>query len=626
MFSLLQNHVTKWLLFFLAIFFILATLLIGAYIAYDFKYKNKIYPGIYVGNTHLGGYTTSEAVNILNKKINILNEKGIIFNCEKKETVLYPVIASTDSDLAYQILIYDIEETVNNAYDITRNNGLYKNIMDRIQLLINPIKINALYTFNHEEVANFLSRQFPTLEQPAANAKLNYIPGEKSFKIEEEKEGKRINIDEGIVQLKSSLNNIDNSAITLSVVNDKPIIYKKDATTAIEDAKKILTQPKITLISMDNEWDLDVEKVATWINLKLGKEENGTQKIIIGLDHDLIKDYLKENISPKIEIKPANAKFEIKDGKVVEFQTSQDGRELNLDASAEKIEYELLKEAKNSIELAIKELKSDLQTEKVNDLGIKELIGTGQSNFAGSPQNRRHNIKTGADAVNGTIIKPDQEFSLIETLGEIDAESGYLPELVIKNNKTMPEYGGGLCQVGTTMFRGTVASGLPVTSRRNHSYRVSYYEPAGTDATIYDPWPDYKFLNDTGHHILIQSRIEGDYLFFDFWGTNDGRIASATEPTIYNIVKPGPTKIIETTELEPGVKKCTEHAHNGADAYFDYAVTYPSGEIKEERFKSHYVPWREVCLLGVDKLSTDKNEDLPAIIEPAASSTETTTQ
>jgi hypothetical protein len=57
--------------------------------------------------------------------------------------------------------------------------------------------------------------------------------------------------------------------------------------------------------------------------------------------------------------------------------------------------------------------------------------------------------------------------------------------------------------------------------------------------------------------------------------------------------------------LKPGEKKCTEKAHNGADAYFDYKVVYPDGEIKEKRFSSHYVPWREVCLLGVEKLSTD---------------------
>ena len=66
--------------------------------------------------------------------------------------------------------------------------------------------------------------------------------------------------------------------------------------------------------------------------------------------------------------------------------------------------------------------------------------------------------------------------------------------------------------------------------------------------------------------------------------------------------------------LKPGEKKCTEKAHNGADAYFDYSVTYPSGDTKTNRFKSHYVPWQEVCLIGKISSSTP-------VTSPTASTT-----
>ena len=169
---------------------------------------------------------------------------------------------------------------------------------------------------------------------------------------------------------------------------------------------------------------------------------------------------------------------------------------------------------------------------------------------------------------------------------------------MIKGDRTIPEYGGGLCQVATTVFRAAIAAGLPIAERKNHAYRVVYYEPAGKDATIYLPKPDLKFTNDTGEHILIQSRIEGDELFFDFWGTKDGRVTFQSDSVIYNIKPTGPTIYIETEDLKPDQKNCIESAHAGADAYFDYKVTYPSGEIKEERFSSHYVPWPAKCLIG----------------------------
>jgi len=174
--------------------------------------------------------------------------------------------------------------------------------------------------------------------------------------------------------------------------------------------------------------------------------------------------------------------------------------------------------------------------------------------------------------------------------------------------------------VATTVFRSALGSGLPITSRRNHSYRVSYYEPAGTDATVYDPWPDFKFLNDTNNYVLIQSRIEGNDLYFDFWGTEDGRISTTTYPVIYNITPPPPTRIVETDELEPGQRKCTESAHNGADAYFDYIVTYPEGATttprQEVRFNSHYIPWQEVCLVGKEDVIEDTEE--PIILDGEA--------
>ncbi len=250
------------------------------------------------------------------------------------------------------------------------------------------------------------------------------------------------------------------------------------------------------------------------------------------------------------------------------------------------------------IELIVEEVFPEVTTENINDMGIKELIGVGESNFSGSPANRRHNIRVGSNKLHGLLIKPDEEFSLTKTLGHINAAAGYLPELVIKGNRTIPEYGGGLCQVGTTMFRVAINTGLPVTERKPHSYRVSYYEPAGFDATIYDPSPDVKFINDTGHYILIQTFINGNILRYEFWGTDDGREVEVTQPKIFNITYPGPTKIIESPDLAPGQKQCTERAHNGADAVFYRTIKYASGDVEEETWSSTYRAWQAVCLVG----------------------------
>ena len=168
----------------------------------------------------------------------------------------------------------------------------------------------------------------------------------------------------------------------------------------------------------------------------------------------------------------------------------------------------------------------------IDKLGVKELLGTGTTNFKGSPKNRIYNIKRALEQFQSVIIAPGEEFSFVHYLGEVDGEHGYLPELVIRNNKTEPEFGGGICQVSSTVFRAAIYSGMKITERKNHSYPVQYYLPYGMDATIYIPKPDFKFQNNTGHHVMIQSEIVGDTLNFRFFGTDDGRTTTVDGPYI----------------------------------------------------------------------------------------------
>jgi vancomycin resistance protein YoaR len=123
-------------------------------------------------------------------------------------------------------------------------------------------------------------------------------------------------------------------------------------------------------------------------------------------------------------------------------------------------------------------------------------------------------------------------------------EDGFLPELVIKKGKTVPEYGGGLCQVSTTMFRAAVNAGLKITERQPHSFPVQYYNPQGFDATVYDPRPDLRFINNTPNHLLIEAIVDGNWLIFNFYGTDDGRKVEIKGPYILEKNKDGSMKTV----------------------------------------------------------------------------------
>ncbi|HTW96144.1 MAG TPA: VanW family protein [Candidatus Methylomirabilis sp.] len=604
------NH--HWLLYLVAAFFIAADVFAASYFVFAELYKNRIYPGVKIGRIDLSGKTAAEAKEIIAAKINDLNQNGVKFSFEKNEVTLTPVVSSFSSDLARQIISFDIDKTVSQAFAVGHGHNFLANLRDQFFADINGWSVKLSLNASDKEIKKILADRFDALIEPPRDAQLIatttafYGKKEIIFQVKDEKAGFDFAYDRAIAQLINELSDLDSAPIALAAETGQPDILKNESANLDAQARQFLDKTSLTLVFADKKWPIAKNQIADW--LKLVRDSSG--KVVIGLDEDKIQNFLETKISPQIAIDPKNARFLIKDGKVTEFVSNQDGRDVNFAQTFQTLNNDWFAKASNTITVATEIVKSDVSAANLNSLGVTEIIGTGHSNFSGSPKNRIHNIGVGAAALNGLLIAPGEEFSTDTALGEVTAATGYLPEMTIMGDKTVPQYGGGLCQIGTTMFRAALASGFPITARQPHSYRVVYYEPAGTDATIFQPWPDLRFINDSGNYVLIQTRIDGNDIYFDLWGTKDGRVVEETDPTIYNIVKPEPTKYVETLDLPPGQKKCTERAHNGADAFFDYKVTYPDGTVKQKRFSSHYVPWREVCLIGVAQLSASST---PAI-------------
>ncbi len=578
------------------------------------NFKGKVYPGVSFGDTKLKGKTFIEVRNFFTEKIKEIEDLGIKFKTEEGKEVFKKRAESLDSGSSYSFVSFFPEETALLAFDSSENNNFFKFLSHFLKPKSSK-QIRAKVEIEELGLNYFLENSFSELIISPENAffslKQDPLTKEDVLVVNQEKLGKNLNYKQALFDLKNVLENLELKGILVKTLSDYPSFYKEDLEKLKPKAEIIIKtgrEIELNYLDIDNKartWKIKPGDLVYWLEV----EKNSFSQEIV-LNQERIMLYLENNLSPKINKDIVLPRLEIVDGKVSDWQVGKNGKELNLKESANKITEAFLSDL-FSIDLEISELEVDSFVSE-NEFKIKEIVGIGHSNFQGSSANRVHNIKVGADTLHGLLIKPDEEFSLIKALGKIDGESGYKTELVIKGDKTIPEYGGGLCQVATTMFRTAIQSGLPITMRQNHSYRVSYYEPAGTDATIYNPWPDFRFINDTGNYILIQARVEKNDIYFDFWGTKDGRKIEITDPVIYNIVKPPPTKYIESDDLAPGEEKCTERSHNGASAYFDYKVTYPEGatstNVVEKRFSSYYVPWQAVCLIGKEKAPEIKEE------------------
>ena len=260
-----------------------------------------------------------------------------------------------------------------------------------------------------------------------------------------------------------------------------------------------------------------------------------------------------------------DAKFTLNPGAPATILTpSQNGQELNISSATDELRSGLLAN-QSEIILTTKIIEPAITAEKIKSLGINDQIAVGESSFAGSTLARIQNIKVSSKLYNGYIIKPNETFSFNTVLGEVTASQGYAPEKVIKAGKIEYEYGGGICQVSTTLFRAAIAAGFPIVERKPHAFPVHYYEPQGFDATIYPGSSDLRFVNDTQGPVLVQTHIVGKNIFFEIYGKSDGRTVTMTGPFQYDIQPDGAMK-----------------------AYFTRTISFANGASTSKTFYSNY--------------------------------------
>ena len=291
------------------------------------------------------------------------------------------------------------------------------------------------------------------------------------------------------------------------------------------------------------------------------------------------------------------------------------GRRVRLDDAAQ-LTLQALFEGVTDIMLPVEELPATVTVHapELKEKGIHEVISVGESDFRGSPANRQHNISVGLARFNGHLVEQGETFSFNEVLGPVHAGTGYRQELVIKGDKTLPDYGGGLCQVSTTAYRGMWEYGFPIDQRINHSYSVRYYSPEGTDATIYPPYKDVKFTNDSPSAVLMQTHVEDGRAYFIYYGTKDNRESELVGPFIWGRTGVPADRVEYTTDIPPGTsRKVGDRVPGLKAAWFRLLKKDNAEEYAIEPSYSSYEARPRYTQIGVtsEELAAPENTEAP---------------
>ncbi|MBP9670365.1 VanW family protein [Candidatus Woesebacteria bacterium] len=571
-----KSHLLKIALFFGIGILCGVALLVGVA---RFSWHSKFYPGVTIAKVAVGGLKREETKEKIVEKIDKY-QTNFSFNGVNWKT---PTNSAE----------YLVDASLNEAYRYGRR----FEVQDYLLLLINK-KTNyplVLAEGRTEKIETMINEIAGVVEIAPVEAEVRIA--KQTVTVTNGSDGVVIDGTMMDSMIRERQANLDENPIAIPTKTVKTQLSEDQLMQLKTRAEKLVG--KSLTLKLDDEKIVIVDKDLVTLLSKSGEQTL--------FNHEAIKEYVV-GLSPKLNKEPQDARFEFEDGKVKEFAPGKDGVVVNLQFTISNlqtgIEKLLNEEVKTeTIEIAAERTPPKVTTEKVNELGIKERIGRGESYYTHSIPNRIYNVALASSRINSALIPPGEEVSFNKLVGEVSGATGYREAYIISGGRTVLGDGGGLCQVSTTMFRAAMSAGLPILERWGHAYRVSYYElnsKPGVDATVIAPSKDFRFKNDTPGHILIQTINDPKalHLVIEIYGTSDGRVATTTEPKVWGITAPLPTIYQDDPSLPAGTMKQVDWAASGARASFEYKVVRNGETIQDKTFSTVYRAWASVFLRG----------------------------
>ncbi|GGE69506.1 VanW family protein [Priestia taiwanensis] len=174
-------------------------------------------------------------------------------------------------------------------------------------------------------------------------------------------------------------------------------------------------------------------------------------------------------------------------------------------------------EKQATVTVPTKEFAPKRTTEDVQKMDFSKTVAGFGSPMTGREGNTRFNVERAAKSIDGTLLEPGEVFSFKGEVGHANKANGYKESTVYVNGELSTDYGGGICQVSSTLYNAVLNADLDIVERVNHSRTVGYV-PIGLDATVADYGPDFKFKNSLDYPLYVQAIPSGSTLTINLLG------------------------------------------------------------------------------------------------------------
>jgi len=304
----------------------------------------------------------------------------------------------------------------------------------------------------------------------------------------------------------------------------------------------------------------------------------------VSVDTEIVTALLNDNLK-KIDTKAVNNGL-IRENGAFTYVPGRTGIAVNVGPSAALIE-EYVKDEWNREDATI-ELSAEITQPKGSEeelAKVKDILGSYSTNFKTSVAARITNIEVATKRINGTVLYPGEVFSVNETILYRNAENGYEMAGSYEGGQTVQSYGGGVCQVSTTLYNAVILAELGITERQSHSMTVAYV-PLAQDAAIAGDYLDFKFTNTTDYPIYLEGYTKGKDLYFNIYGveTRPSDRTVSFETVVLSTEDPGTQ--FAAIELPVGTVTQTQSKHIGYKTQLWKIVKEGGVEVSREKFNT----------------------------------------
>ena len=417
---------------------------------------------------------------------------------------------------------------------------------------------------------------------------------------------------------------------------------KEEAINIINTQLLSLIGDKVIKVSVgDNSFELKYSDVNPTVSadetveeaLEYGKDaklfekkkmiENGVEvnvDTVLSYDEEKVNEFAN-NVNNQVKVEAVDATISIS-GSNISVTQETNGKHIDVEGLINEIKgcIDPDPEKAEEVSVELQEYSPRITAEALNK--INGIMSSFSSTFSQADSGRVENLRIATGYINGTLLMPGDEFSYNNTIGPTTPERGYKEANTYVGATIVPGYGGGVCQVSSTLYRAVIQANIRSTERRNHSMTVGYAKP-GLDATVAAGYIDYKFVNTYDFPVYIQGYLSGNQVVFNMFGNKEA-MGGKTYELVNEILETYNygTEEVKDASLNEGTRIVKSAGANGCKAS-GYLVTYENGvQINKELISTDvYSARNEVVSVGTKKVEAQVEQ--PAETTPEQPTEET---